>query len=154
MRRRFAGTDVCIVSSCGGHLTEVRCLMDAYRHLPHLYVLNDRAMLPDDMLGRTLFITHAERDWRVLLNVWEAFKILRSVRPKVLLSTGAGPIVPFALLARSLFGIPVIYVETLTRVARPSLTGRIMYRLTDEFYFQHEPLRRWFPKGICLGLVT
>ena len=40
---------VCIVSSCGGHLTEVRRLKPAYEKYAHFYVLNDKAILPKDM---------------------------------------------------------------------------------------------------------
>jgi hypothetical protein len=60
---------VCIVSSCGGHLTEVRRLRPAYAAFEHFYVLNDKAILPGDMAGRTTFIAHSERDWRTLLNL-------------------------------------------------------------------------------------
>jgi UDP-N-acetylglucosamine:LPS N-acetylglucosamine transferase len=138
---------VCIVSSCGGHLTEVRALKPAYDRYEHFYVLNDRALLPADMQGRTCFITHAERDWRVLANLWEAYRILRRERPSVILSTGAGPAVPFALVGRLLFGTRVVFVETITRVERPSMTGRIMYHLAHDFFFQWEGLRRFFPRG-------
>jgi len=82
---------ICIVSSCGGHLTEVRCLMPAYEQYEHFYVLNDYAELPSDMQGKTDFIVHSERDWKQLINLWEAFRILRRERPQVILSTGAGP---------------------------------------------------------------
>ncbi|HEY3488858.1 MAG TPA: PssD/Cps14F family polysaccharide biosynthesis glycosyltransferase [Candidatus Deferrimicrobiaceae bacterium] len=138
---------VCIVSSCGGHLTEVRCLMPAYAGYDHFYVINDRAMLPPDMEGKTRFIAHSERDWKFLLNLWEAFRILWEERPAVILSTGAGPAVPFALVGRFLFGIRVVFVETITRIHAPSLTGRIMYRLAHDFFYQWESLRRFFPKG-------
>ena len=37
---------ICIVSSCGGHLTEVRALKAAYQAYDHFYVLNDKAILP------------------------------------------------------------------------------------------------------------
>jgi len=142
---------VCIVSSCGGHLTEVRCLLPAYFDLPHFYVLNDKALLPNDMNGKTSFIAHSERDWKFLLNLWEAFVILRRERPKVILSTGAGPAVPFALVGRLLFGTRVIFVETITRIAKPSMTGRIMYWLAHEFFYQWKPLRAYFPKGTYGG---
>ena len=142
---------VCIVSSCGGHLTEVRCLMPAYASLPHFYVLNDKALLPPDMVGRTRFISHSERDHKLLLNFWEAYQILRAERPTVILSTGAGAVVPFAIIGRLLFGTRVIFVETITRIARPSLTGRIMYRLAHDFFYQWESLRPFFRKGICGG---
>jgi beta-1,4-N-acetylglucosaminyltransferase len=128
-------------------LTEVRCLRPAYEGHEHFYVLNDKALLPPDMRGRTVFITHSERDWRFFVNLWEAFCILRERRPHVILSTGAGPVVPFALLGKLFFGTKVIFVETITRIQKPSMTARIMYRLADDFFFQWESLRTYFPKG-------
>ena len=65
----------------------------------------------------------------------------------MILSTGAGPVVPFALVGRLFFGTRVVFVETITRIERPSLTGRIMYYLAHDFFYQWEGLRRFFPKG-------
>lgn len=138
---------VCIVSSCGGHLTEVRALLPAYARYSHFYVLNDKAMLPQDMEGKTHFIAHSERDWRFFLNLWEAFRILQRERPQVILSTGAGPAVPFALVGRYLFGCRIVFVETITRIQSPSMTGKIMYRLAHDFFYQWESLARFFPRG-------
>lgn len=142
---------VCVVSSCGGHLTEVRCLLPVYQALPHFYVLNDKALLPADMVGRTYFIAHSERDWKLLLNFWEAFAILRKERPDVILSTGAGSVVPFAIVGRLLFSTRVVFVETVTRVVSPSLTGRIMYRLAHRFFYQWESLARFYRNGTYGG---
>jgi UDP-N-acetylglucosamine:LPS N-acetylglucosamine transferase len=138
---------VCIVSSCGGHLTEVRCLKPSYEGHEHFFVLNDKAMLPADMQNRTYFIAHSERDWRFFLNLWEAFQILRKERPHIILSTGAGPAVPFAIVGRLLFGTRVIFIETITRITSPSITGRIMYWLTHDFFYQWDSLRPFFPKA-------
>jgi beta-1,4-N-acetylglucosaminyltransferase len=142
---------ICIVSSCGGHLTEVRALKPAYGRYSHFYVLNDEALLPADMEGKTFLIAHSERDWRFFLNLWEAFRILQREHPQVILSTGAGPAVPFALVGRFLFGCRVVFIETFTRVHHPSLTGRIMYRLADVFFYQRKQLIKYFPKGIYGG---
>ena len=142
---------LCIVSSCGGHLTEVRCLREAYEHLDHFYVLNDKALLPPDMEGRTSFITHSERDWKQLVNLYEAWKILSETRPDVILSTVAGPAVPFALIGKVFFKTRVIFVETITRIYRPSLSGRLMYWLADDFFYQWESLQRYFPRGKFSG---
>jgi beta-1,4-N-acetylglucosaminyltransferase len=141
------GGDICIVSSCGGHLTEVRCLLPAYRKLKHFYVLNHEALLPAEMKDKTLYITHSERDWKTLLNFWEAFQILWRTRPTVILSTGAGPVVPFAIVGRFIFGTRVVFVETITRVQEPSMTGKIMYWLAHDFFYQWKALGKWFPKG-------
>ena len=144
---------ICIVSSCGGHLTEVRALQPAYADHDHFYVLNMKVDLPSDMAGRTYFIAHAERSWRVAGNFLDAWRILRAERPAVLLSTGAGPAVPFAMVGK-LLGIPNIYIETMTRVTRPSLTGRLMYWLADAFFYQWRPLARYFPRGVYGGLLA
>ena len=144
---------VCVVSSCGGHLTEVRRLRPAYERFEHFYVLNDKAILPQDMQGKTLFITHSERDWRFLANLWEAYRILARERPEVILSTGAGPAVPFAIVGRLFFGTRVVFVETVTRVRTPSLTGRIMYRLAHDFFYQWDSLAAYFPKARCGGPI-
>ena len=143
---------LCIVSSCGGHLTEVRALRPIYERYEYFYVLNDHVSLPNDMEGRTYFICHAERNWKTLLNVWEAWKILRSKRPSLILSTGAGPVVVFALVGKVL-GIPTIFIETFTRVQGPSLTGRIMYHLADRFFYQWKPLQLFFPRATYGGPI-
>lgn len=142
---------IAIVSSCGGHLTEVRELLALYSKYEHFYVLNDKAILASDMLDKTFFITHSERDWKFFINLWEAFRIIWKRRPDVLISTGAGLIVPFSLVARLIFRINTIYIETYGCVEKPSLTGRIMYYLTDHFYYQQTNHRLYFPRGKFIG---
>lgn len=142
---------ICIVSSCGGHLTEIRMLMPIYSEYDHFYVLNDKVLLSEDLKYKTYFITHSERDWKFFKNLWEAYIILKKERPAILLSTGAGPIVPFALIGKFLFKINTIYIETIASVEKPSLTGRIMYHLADFFYYQWPSLGIFFPKGEHVG---
>jgi beta-1,4-N-acetylglucosaminyltransferase len=142
---------ICIVSSCGGHLTEVRQIRAAYEQYEHFYVINKRIQVPKDMESRTVyFIRHSERDLLFFTNLLEAWRILRRERPDAILSTGAGPAVPFAIVGR-LLGVKVLFIETLARIDAPSLTGRLMYRLSNRFFYQFESLGRFFPKGECGG---
>ncbi len=144
---------ICIVSSNGGHLTEVRELRPVFEKYEFFYVINRPMPLPADMVGRVDFIRHSERDLLFFVNLWEAFKILRRERPEVILSTGAGCVVPFALLGRLLFGAKVVYIETLTRLEVPSLTGRIMYHLAHRFFYQTKGLQRFFPRAEYQGTL-
>ena len=141
-----------IISSCGGHLTEVRSLQSIYSKFNHFYVLNDIIKLPADMQQNTYFIRHSERDLLFFVNLYEAWKILRKERPTVLLSTGAGPIVPFALVGK-LLGIPSIFVESAAQLTTPSLSGRIMYHLADRFFYQWKSLQEVYPDGVYGGLL-
>jgi UDP-N-acetylglucosamine:LPS N-acetylglucosamine transferase len=105
------------------------------------------------MVGKTHFITHSERDPLFLVNLIEAWRILRKERPGLILSTGAGPAVPFALVGKAL-DIPTLFIETVTRVSAPSLTGRIMYRLASRFFYQWRSLASFFPRGSYAGPIV
>jgi UDP-N-acetylglucosamine:LPS N-acetylglucosamine transferase len=142
-----------IISSCGGHLTEVRCLKSVYEHFEYFYVINDRIQLTPDMQGKTYFIAHSERDWKLIVNFIEALFILKKEKPFLLLSTGAGPIVPFSIIGKICFKIKIVYIESMASTARPSLSGRIMYWIADKFFFQWEDLKKFFPKGEYIGLL-
>ena len=143
---------ICIVSSSGGHLTEALALRPAYANRPHFFVVNQPIEPPTEMRGKTFFICHSERDWLFFVNLWEAWRILRRERPAVILSTGAGAAVPFALVGK-LLGIPSVFVECSTQIARPSLTGRIMYYLADRFFYQWEAMRNHYPKATYGGVL-
>jgi UDP-N-acetylglucosamine:LPS N-acetylglucosamine transferase len=129
-------------------------LKEAYSSHPHFYVLNDKALLPPDMEGRTYLITHSERDWKQLLNLWEAWRILQRERPRVIISTGASPAVIFGIVGKVFFQTKVVFIETITRVHKPSLTARIMYHVADAFFYQWPTLACWFPRGKYVGRVV
>lgn len=142
--------DICIVSSCGGHLTEVKKLKPAYQNYRYLYVLNDKIKLNEND-NNTEFVTHSERDWKFLLNLIEFYKIFKKCTPKIIISTGAGPIVPAAIIAKLFFGTRIIYIETITRISDLSLTGKLMYYLADDFFCQWPQLINRYPRATMIG---
>ncbi len=144
---------LCVVSSVGGHLREVLELAPAWQGAAVSFIVNDRTEFP--LPGPTYRIAHAERDLRVLWNLGEAARIFcrePTGRPDVILSAGAGPAVPVALLGR-LLGAAVVFVETFGAVERPSLTGRLLYPLTPHFFYQWPSLSRVYPRGRYAGPV-
>lgn len=127
-------------------------LKPVYERYEHFYVINHPILLPADMEGKTVFIRHSERDWLFFVNLFEAWQILRRERPNLILSTGAGPVVPFAIVGK-LLGIPTIYIEISAQVTSPSLSGRIMYYLATKFFYQWKSLEPYFPRGTYGGLM-
>lgn len=144
---------ICMVSSPGGHLREIIQLEPVFKPHSYFFIINDRTPLKQEILERTYFISRSQRDWKFFLNLVEAFQILRKERPDVIISTGAGCIVPVSIVAKIFFGCPTIYIESFAAVYRPTLTGRIMYRLADKFLYQWEYLSRVYPKGIDSGSI-
>lgn len=71
----------------------------------------------------------------LLVNLRLAWRLVRGTRPDAILSTGAALAVPFFLVGK-LFGARLVYVESLTRIDGPSLTGRLVYPLADAYFVQ------------------
>lgn len=142
---------IALVSSVGGHLTDLCTLVEALEDHELMWVLNDESpVLPTD--AKSFRICHAERDWRVLWNIVECAAIFGRERPELMISTGAGPAVPAAIVAR-LAGIPVIYVEASCAVSRLTLTGKLMRHLSDAFYVQWRDLAKQAPWAKYVGGV-
>jgi len=81
---------------------------------------------------------------------WQSFLVLRRFRPDVVLSSGPAVAVPVSVLSR-LSRIKVIFMETGSRVASLSLTGKIMYRFAHLFFVQWPGLKKKYPKAIYAG---
>lgn len=141
-----------MVSSIGGHLDEVMQLLPVIREHDHFFVVNAEGNLLREIADKTLRIVHSERDWKLLVNLWEAARILWARRPDVIVSCGAGPAVPFGVIGKAM-GIKIVFIESFCAVERPTLTGRIMYRLADLFIFQWKRLESAYPKGVYGGTI-
>jgi len=153
--REFAPTSsdkVMLVAPSGGHLSEIRNLVDCYADRAHHFVINVPIVEDEFMRGRTSVISLSQRDWRFFKNVLEAWKLLRRERPNVILTTGGSMSVPFAWIGWAMH-IPTVYVETVAKVSIPTLTGRIIYPIATRFYYQWSYLEKYFPKGKFIGLI-
>ena len=129
---------IALVSSVGGHLTELLALLPVLQEHEVFWVINDRSpVLPE--AARAYRIVHAERSPLVAWNAIECAAIFARERPGAMISTGASPAVSAAVVAR-LAGIPVVFVEPSSQIRRPSVTARFMAWLATDRFVQHEAL--------------
>jgi len=129
---------VLLVCSPGGHLQQMLALEPAWRGLDRAWVTLGGAdvgyLLKDEDV--TLGNGPTNRSLiNLVRNLRLAWRVLRKRRPDAVLSTGAGLAVPFFLVGR-LLGIRLVYVESVTRTEEISLSGRLVYRLTNRFFVQ------------------
>lgn len=85
-------------------------------------------------------------------NTLLAVKVLRRERPDLILSSGAAVAVPFFLVGR-LLGAKTVYVEVFDRVDAPTLTGRLVRRMTDLFVVQWPEMESVYPGSVNLGSI-
>jgi UDP-N-acetylglucosamine:LPS N-acetylglucosamine transferase len=145
-----------LISSTGGHLTQLRLLQPWWAQHERAWVTFDK---PDARSG----LMDEEVHWafhpttrnvpNALRNLRLAWRLVRGYRPDAVVSTGAGVAVPFFLIAKVL-GIRTVYVEVFDRVHHPTLTGAICYPLTDVFAVQWPEQRTSYPQGEVIGWLT
>ena len=147
--------DVLLVCSSGGHLLQLLALREAWSGFSHVWVTNDRSDARSLLTGERVTFAHwpTTRNVKNLVrNLFLARRVVRAVRPKVLLTTGAGTAVPFAWVAR-LSGARIVYVESLTRIHDPSLSCRLIAPIASRVYVQWPELRERMRHARFAGTV-
>jgi hypothetical protein len=91
-----------------------------------------------------------DRPLRVLAGVVQVLKLLRAVRPEVIVSAGSGVAISFFIAAK-IMRIPTFWLETLNFIDSPALTGRICSRLASAILVQRASMLKSHPKAVVLG---
>jgi UDP-N-acetylglucosamine:LPS N-acetylglucosamine transferase len=94
------------------------------------------------------------RGWNFLLSLWFALWILLASRPDCIVAVGTAQAIPFGAIAR-LLRIPLFFVESITRVDRPSRTGKLVghLHLATGHYVQWPELSLKYPGTAFAGSV-
>ncbi|HVY77756.1 MAG TPA: UDP-N-acetylglucosamine--LPS N-acetylglucosamine transferase [Solirubrobacterales bacterium] len=146
---------VLLVASPGGHLLQMLALEPAWRDLDPTWVTLDSPDVEYLLRGEDVVYGFGPtpRNLRNFLkNLRLARRVLRELDPGAVVSTGAGLALPFFVLGR-LQRRRLVYVESITRVEKLALTGRLVYPLADEFFVQWASLAR-LPRARFHGSVA
>jgi UDP-N-acetylglucosamine:LPS N-acetylglucosamine transferase len=154
-RAEPARVDVLLVSSAGGHLLQLHLLREAWRDRSHAWVSLDREDARSLLANERVFYGYWPTTRNVLnliRNLRLATRVIRTLRPTVIVTTGAGLAVPFAWVGR-LAGAKVVYVESLTRISKPSLSCRLIRPVANRIYVQWPELVEAIPGSRYRGTV-
>ncbi|MEP6758542.1 MAG: PssD/Cps14F family polysaccharide biosynthesis glycosyltransferase [Actinomycetota bacterium] len=146
---------VALVCSSGGHLAQLH-------RLEPWWLAHDRLWVTFDTLDATSLLSEEEVVWahhpttrnlaNAARNLRLAWRVLRSHRPDVVVSDGAGVAVPFFVVAK-LLRISTVYLEVVDRVDTRTLTGRLVYPIADLFCVQWAEQVRLYPRGVEVGAL-
>ncbi|WP_337444156.1 PssD/Cps14F family polysaccharide biosynthesis glycosyltransferase [Bacillus coahuilensis] len=86
--------------------------------------------------------------------VFEQFIIFVKEYPDVIVTTGAGFVIPTCVFAR-LFRKKVIYIETFAKMNEPSKAGVFIYKynIANLFLVQHKKCLEYYPKAVYGGWI-
>ena len=144
---------VALVCSSGGHLTQLLILRDFWGSKSRFWVTFDKIDAVSQLQGETFYPCYhpTNRNLKNLLrNLLLALRVLWKERPSMIISSGAAIAVPFFYLGK-LFGATTVYIEVYDRIDGPTLTGKLVYPVTDKFYVQWEEQQQFYPKAILVG---
>lgn len=130
---------LCLACSAGGHLTELLQLEEVFRDHEYFFATfrrEDTQGLP----GRVYYLVDPKRNpLKLLLNLFQALRVVLRERPSAVITTGAGVVVPLCYFAR-LLGARIIYIESLARITSRSISGLLLYPIADLFFVQWKQL--------------
>lgn len=146
---------VCLVGSSGGHLTHLYMLKPFWKKYDRFFVTFDkedaRSLLKDEKVYNCYYPTNRSIK-ALIINTRLAWKILKNEKPDLIVSSGAAVAVPFFWLGK-LIGCKTIYVEVFDRIDKPTITGRLVYPVTDTFIVEWEEMKKVYKKAINLGSI-
>lgn len=146
---------VCLVSSSGGHLTHMYMLKPFWQDKKRFWVTFDKEDARSLLKGETMYPCYypSNRSLKALvINTVRAFKVLKKERPDLIISSGAACAVPFFYVGK-LFGAKLIYIEVFDRIDSSTLTGKLVYPITDRFIVEWEEMKKVYPRAINLGSI-
>lgn len=139
--------EICVVSSSGGHLTEAfaataeiedRCVyISSNDEMAHMRLKSHRAF----------YLLNFHTNMALLLvNALQATVLVLRLRPKIVITTGAGMVVPFCLFSR-LIGARLVFIETAACIDAPSRTGKILKPFASHVFVQWKELLEHYPEA-------
>jgi hypothetical protein len=144
-----------LVCSNGGHLLQLVQLRDEWPRAERCWVTFDKPDARSLLGGEEVVYAHHPTNRNVpnlLRNLVLAFRVLKRLRPRAIVTTGAGVAVPFCYVGR-LFGARIVYIESFSRIHEPSLTGRLVHPVADAFFVQWPELRGRYRKATYAGAL-
>jgi beta-1,4-N-acetylglucosaminyltransferase len=145
-----------LVCTSGGHFATMKSLRSFWSEHERVWVSDrkkDTTILEEGENVHWLPY-QAPRDVLALLrNIPETLRILRLEKPDVVISTGASIAINFALMTK-IMGKKFIFIESISRSKELSVSGKIVYPLSDEFYVQWDELCEKYPKAIFRGYAS
>ncbi len=146
---------ICLVGSSGGHLAHLNMLKPFWKDEERFWVTFDkedaRSILKDEKMYSCHFPTNRNLK-NLIKNTFLAIKVLKKEKPDVIISSGAAVAVPFFYIGK-LFGAKTVYLEVFDRIDKPTVTGKLVYPVTDKFIVQWEEMKKVYPKAINLGSI-
>ena len=152
---------VLFISSTGGHLNELLQLSPLFsKYDYHIITEKDKTTksLKEKYGKKISYLPYGTRKKLfayIFIYTFLCFKTIYlyfKIRPKYIVTTGTHTAGPMCYLGK-IFGAKNVYIEVFDRIDKPTLTGKLVYPVTDKFFVQWEEMKKVYRKSENLGSI-
>jgi len=152
---------VLFISSTGGHFDELMQLKSLFiKYDYHIITEKDESTkwLKDVYKDRIFYLVYGTRKnpftyfFKFIYNCCKSLFLYIKLRPKYIVSTGTHTAVPICYIAK-IFGSKIIFIETFANRNSKTLSGKIIYPISNLFIVQWEEMLKLYPKAVLGGSI-
>jgi beta-1,4-N-acetylglucosaminyltransferase len=145
---------ILLVSSSGGHFEQLLILKKELQSKYTVDVLTEKTKYskPEDA---SFFLFQVSRHdpfffFKYIINFFKSKKIVKILRPDVVISFGALSTIPVCKIAKRRH-IRLIFIESFAKINTPTKTGKYLYKYADEFVVQWPEMLNIYHKAHYFG---
>ena len=135
-------------------MLQIQQLRPIYKKYHHFFLTFKRDMSIDlAKKEQVIFVVDPLRNLAKLVkNIIQSLLIFLKERPDLVIANGGGVVVPFCFFSR-IFSKKIIFIESFSRVNKPSLSGKLLSNIVDILIIQWKPLQKFYKKAIYGGCI-
>lgn len=146
---------IAFLASTGGHYEQLMMLNPLMEKFLSCIVTEQTSYTLTVNQHKHYFLKQVNRkEWiflfKFFLNTLISLKIFVIEQPDVLISTGALSTIPLLFIGK-LCRKKIIFIESFAKINSPTLTGKLIYKIADQFYVQWEEMLEIYPEAIYKG---
>ncbi len=152
---------ILFIASTGGHLTELMQLSDMFSQYDfHIVTEKTKSnMYLKDLFGkRVSYLIYGTKHsfliypFKLLMNCFISLFYYLKYRPNYIITTGVHTAGPMCCIGK-IFGSKIIYIETFANMVTKTVTGKLLYPISDLFVVQWESMKKLYPDAVFGGWI-
>ena len=152
---------VLFISSTGGHFSELMQLKPLFKKYDS-YIITEKDKTNEKFKleygDKFFFLPYGTRSkifsyiFKYLFLCFKSIYSFIKIRPKYIVTTGTHTALPMCYIGK-LFGSKIIFIETYANTKSKTLSGRMIYPISNLFIVQWESMLKLYPKDVYGGSI-
>lgn len=152
---------VLFIASTGGHLDELMQLKPMFEKYDY-YIVTEKTKsnlnLKNKFQKKISYLVYGTKDhmltypFKLFYNCVKSVFLYFKIHPDYIVTTGAHTAGPISLIGK-FFGTRIIFIESFANLTSKTITGRLLYPVSDKFIVQWESMKELYPDATFGGWI-